>query len=190
MTIARTKKLPPWEELLDRFEYVPHTGQLIRKPLTLKYFKKARRLNSWNARYAGTTAGSLGPDGYVRVAIDRKYYGAHRLIWKWVTGEEPGVAIDHLNGKCSDNRFENLRSLDELKLNQRNTVLRKTNTSGFMGVSRNRSRWYARVYDSDLGKTVVLGTRDTPEEAYELRKSWEKTHQFTARHGQSKTHKR
>ena len=36
----------------------------------------------------------------------------HRLVWKWVTGEEPGVTIDHINRQRSDNRFWNLRIAD------------------------------------------------------------------------------
>ena len=36
----------------------------------------------------------------------------HRIIWKWVTGEEPGYTIDHINRIPSDNRIRNLRVAD------------------------------------------------------------------------------
>ena len=51
----------------------------------------------------GADAGSLHPQGYIMVQVQRKIYAAHRLIWKMVYGVEPDT-VDHINGDKSDNR--------------------------------------------------------------------------------------
>jgi hypothetical protein len=53
---------------------------------------------------------------------------------------------DHKNGDSLDNRRRNLRSCSDAQ-NQWNAGIRKSNTSGFKGVSwdKRRHAWYARV---------------------------------------------
>lgn len=62
---------------------------------------------------AGTPVGGLCSDGYVRLGGGRNgYQYAHRLIWETVHGEiEPGLEIDHLNGRKDDNRIRNLEAV-------------------------------------------------------------------------------
>jgi len=45
--------------------------------------------------------------------IDRKSYAHSRIVWKWVTGKEPERLIDHINRDRTDDRFWNLREVDE-----------------------------------------------------------------------------
>ena len=73
-----------------------------------------------NTKYGGKEAGHLfktssGAEA-VQVRILGKSYYLHRIIFKMLTGEEPNL-IDHINGNPTDNRIENLRSVD----NQTNT---------------------------------------------------------------------
>lgn len=57
----------------------------------------------------GDPAGSITPDGYVRVGVDGEDYLAHRLIYKWHHNVEPAF-IDHRNSRRSDNHIDNLRA--------------------------------------------------------------------------------
>ncbi len=182
------KKLPDWEELVDRFEYLPHTGQLIHKPCELKYFKNQRVCTRHNNHIAGTEAGYLETRGKhpnnqtIRcVKISNKVYLAHRLIWKWVTGEDPGRLIDHLDGDTLNNKFSNFRNTSAT-INQRNRVKNSNNTSGHTGVRKVGNRWRASA--SKYGTAVHLGYFDTPEEAAYARKQWQTTNNYTDRHGQ------
>ena len=47
----------------------------------------------------------------VKLNSERLRYYAHRVIWKWVTGEDPGALdIDHKNGISDCNAWHNLRT--------------------------------------------------------------------------------
>jgi hypothetical protein len=58
---------------------------------------------------AGTFAGGIDTNGYVRISFDKEIYPAHRLAWFYIHGTWPGT-ITHLNGVRTDNRLENLRA--------------------------------------------------------------------------------
>lgn len=90
----------------------------------------------------------------------RKNFMVHRLIHhKW-------IKIDHINGDGTDNRRSNLRD-GAGGVNERNTRMRKNNTSGYTGVSRYNltNNWCARICVNY--KTIKLGVFSTPEEASE-----------------------
>ena len=98
-----TKAIPSMTVLRAYFDYIPSSGDLIWKkepPVT----KKMR------GKIAGSVTGSRG---YRAVALKGTMYQAHRLIWSWVTGDDPGDAVvDHINHDRTDNRWENLRLAD------------------------------------------------------------------------------
>ena len=98
------KPLPPVGQLRAAFDYNPLTGELIRKSNNL-------------------ATGTLNSNGYLITSLGRKCQGlrVHRLVWAWVTGEEPSGEIDHKNGDRTDNRFWNLRVVSHStnNLNQR-----------------------------------------------------------------------
>jgi hypothetical protein len=97
--VTKPKPLPPQEELQERFNYDPETGQLTwKKP------------PGFRAK-PGDRAGYLTTQGYLRVKWGQSHYRVHRLIWKLVYGEDPteGIEIDHINRDRTDNRLANLR---------------------------------------------------------------------------------
>lgn len=102
---------------------------------------------SLNARApVGAIAGTLRPDGYIKIQIDGVPMMAHRLAWFWVHGVVPEHEIDHENRVRYDNRIDNLRPATS-KQNKENQSLRVTNTSGHKGVhwDKAREKWMAFV---------------------------------------------
>lgn len=97
------KALPPASELWELFDYKPLTGELV--------WKNHPRYKSWTGEIAGT----IDSRGYkaIEFKIDgiRHRFTGQRVVWKWVTGEDPGahLQVDHINQNRSDNTFSNLR---------------------------------------------------------------------------------
>lgn len=94
----------------------------------------------------------IRPDG--RKTMERM----HKMI------QPTWAYIDHRNGNGLDNRRENLRECGQSK-NSGNTMLRKTNTSGYKGVSyeKDTGKWLAQIRIG--GKKTRLGSFLTPEQA-------------------------
>ena len=113
---------------------------------------------------ARKTVGSLHHTGYITINLDGKNYMAHRLAWLYVNGNFPPEEIDHINGKSTDNRISNLREASR-KQNNENRTLRSDNTSGFQGVTFNKSfrKFQARIMHNK--KSRHLGLFSTAEQA-------------------------
>jgi hypothetical protein len=47
------------------------------------------------SNHVGKVAGSLDGTGRVRIRVDGREYGAHRLAWLYMTGNWPVNEIDH-----------------------------------------------------------------------------------------------
>ncbi len=75
-----------------------------------------------------------------------------------------GLEVDHINRDPLDNRRSNLRLATRTQ-QAANTGLRSDNTSGYKGVSWDRSRrcWYASIRND--GRSVALGGYPNPEDA-------------------------
>jgi hypothetical protein len=88
--------LPPAGVLWDEFAYNPITGEL--------FWRNAKQGRSRN-KPAGTN-----DNGYRKVRLSGAPYLVHRLVWCWVTGNDPGTHdIDHIDRSRSNNRWWNLR---------------------------------------------------------------------------------
>lgn len=76
----------------------------------------------------------------------------------------PGYVIDHINGNGLDNRRENLRIITTGQ-NTTWRAIQRNNTSGFRGVSWNKSkkRWDAKIKVN--GKAMHLGRFTNKEDA-------------------------
>jgi hypothetical protein len=119
--------------------------------------------NKHHPRLTGTTAG-CEMDGYLIIKLNGNSFRAHRLAWFYVTGNQPNI-IDHINGNGTDNRFCNLRNVDQLA-NARNHCKRHNNSGLPCGVRViNGGRYQARI---NINKTLTcLGVFDSPEEAHD-----------------------
>jgi len=142
-------------ELYERFRYLldynQETGIVTWKPKGLC------------GRRSGDEIGTERR-GYRIAGIDRKQYFVHRVIWLWMTGEWPEF-IDHINGKRSDNRWENLRNVSQTTNAQNQRKPHKRSKSGYLGVTIKSHGCETRICVK--GKNFYIGTYNTPEEAHE-----------------------
>ena len=72
--------------------------------------------------WAAPAKGSIDPNGYCHVVVDRKRLLIHRMVCEAWHGPCPSEhSCDHINGDRADNRVENLRWLDafEQRMNQK-----------------------------------------------------------------------
>ena len=122
-----------YDRLKELLEYDPATG---------KFFWRVAR----GPRAAGTEAGTVDSEGYVRIKIDRRMYKAHRLAWLYVHGYTPENDLDHIDRDPSNNRVENLREVSQV-CNQRNCGNPKNNKSSVKGVhwTERRGKWRAQI---------------------------------------------
>lgn len=78
----RVKQLPPAEQLWDQLEMDLWSGRFYRKG-------------------GSEPAGFVNAKGYGVVKLSSIAFFNHRLVWKWVTGEDPRGVIDHVN-QCEE----------------------------------------------------------------------------------------
>jgi len=107
-----------------------------------------------NAR-KGSIVGRVDSHGYMQVAIDKKDYFNHSLIWLYHYGYMP-KEIDHINRIKTDNRIENLREVSRTE-NMQNLGFRKNSKSGVPGVSWNKAKQKWEAYISVNRKLTYLG---------------------------------
>jgi hypothetical protein len=153
--------LPPVEYLRQCFDYDPNSGVISWKLRPAHHFKHELRANQVNGKLAGKPISRISKDGYVRIAMNKKSYLSHRIIFKLITGREPDQ-IDHKNGIRSDNRWANIRECDNQK-NCMNRKVRSDSSTGITGVYIRGKRFRAKVGIN--GRQLDLGTYDTVEEA-------------------------
>lgn len=136
------------ERLKELFHYDPETGLFT-------------RIKSYGNRKKGTTAGWNNLNGYLRIDIDKGRYYCHRLAWLYVYGEMPKHFIDHINGKPSDNRIENLRDVVQAMNMQNVQKPQPSNKLGIRGVYERRGKFSSQIRSK--GKVKYVGDFATPE---------------------------
>lgn len=116
------------QELKELFDY--NNGQLLAK-------KKSKQRN------IGDALGTPNEKGYLIAHVNAKLYRVHRLIFLYHHGYMPNQ-IDHINGKRSDNRIENLRQATSVQNAQNRMTIA---SSGFKGVywHKKTKRWTASI---------------------------------------------
>lgn len=157
------------QDFLNRnFHYNEFTGEL-----TYKWDNSLGK--------AGSSATAKHGAGYLTTRINGKDYLVHRIIWLMQTGQWP-EQIDHINHIRNDNRWQNLREVDN-KTNLMNKSISKNSTTKYVGVSRITSTGRYRAYIMVDGKQIHLGVFDTVAEAYAARCEANKQYKFHANHG-------
>ena len=145
--MPQPKPLPAAERLRELLKYDAETG-------TLTWLVRCGRQRS------GAMAGSPNGLGYRKIGVDGRYYLAHRLIWRMVTGDGPGpMQIDHINLDRDDNRIANLRLATQSQNNHNSRARRQ----GLKGVSPHGKGFLARI--KVLGTELYLGQHPTEQEA-------------------------
>lgn len=159
-----TRRIMPSQEFLrEALDYDPETGEVTWRTRPLAHFASHGAMKRWNTLYAGKTASSsVHKYGHRQVCLMDQNWLAHRLIWKWMTGDDP-VEIDHREGLS--NRWGNLR-VGGYPGNARNRKVMITNKVGLKGVylPKGSPRFGARIRVK--GTLIHLGTFDTKEEAH------------------------
>lgn len=119
-----------------------------------------------NKRFAGKRAAiPLGPDCYPLIRLKGRLYGAHRIIWLYVTGKWPEREIDHRDCDKGNNIWTNLREATPTE-NKGNQKRRVDNTTGLKGVCYRpkRKKWTAQIKDGP--KIRYLGIFECPVAAH------------------------
>ncbi|HGL4259607.1 HNH endonuclease [Burkholderia vietnamiensis] len=121
-----------------------------------------------NRAPAGAIAGTMQPNGYLRITIDGVRMYAHRLAWFYVYGKWPSGDIDHIDGVRTNNAINNLRDVPR-GVNMQNQRRARSNnrTSGLLGVTwhARRHRWSAQIQVD--GKRKGIGYFDDAETAHQ-----------------------
>lgn len=103
----------------------------------------------------GKSAGNDHSAGYRELSCNGVRMFAHQAIWAIMTGEWPEFQIDHRNGVRNDNRWENLRSAQQVQ-NSANMMRRRNNKCGYKGVVNDKGKFRAYIHTD--GKIKYLGT--------------------------------
>jgi len=154
----------------DHFSYDPLSGSFRRKKKTIN--------------------GNPNPDGeagwvedqsvvsYRRVSFKGKRYFVHNLIWLYMTGFLPLRKVDHIDGEGLNNKWENLRLVDERR-NMENKRRYANNKSGYVGVyyRKDKGVWHAQIGRSYLGSFASV------EDALMARKKAERERNYHKNHG-------
>jgi hypothetical protein len=183
------KKMPSQKELRMLLDYDRTTGALTWKRRDLSLFTDGghsaeHSRDKWNARWAGQEAfTAIKGDGYKHGAIYGENFSAHRIIWKWVTGDDPDE-IDHVDGVRTNNKWKNLRSVSRSD-NLRNSARHKDNTSGTTGVRYIEKGDLWQAYICRDYTFFSLGSYKDKADAIIARKRGEKEYRFHKNHGRN-----
>lgn len=169
-------------ELMERLEYIPETGELIWRWSDIQWFKDERAQKIWNTRYAGKPATHQRRDGRLVLSVRGRKMFAHRVAYALHNGCWPEGETDHINGDNSDNRAKNLRAVSKSG-NMRNQKRNSTNTSGHTGVVERGDKWGAMIGTRSGQKW--LGTYACKTAALVARKAAEVKHGYHPNHGRA-----
>lgn len=142
------------ERLRELFSYDPVSGSVTRRITR----------NARNAK-AGDVVGSPDTGGYLQTRVDGKLERVHRIAFMLYHGWVPDE-VDHHDHVRQNNRISNLRPATRVQ-NNGNRSMNTNNTSGYKGVTRNRTKGSWRAQITLGGKVTYLGSFATPKKAYE-----------------------
>lgn len=146
-----------------------------RKPIDVEELKKVfrikdgtlERLRSYPSTKWVVVKNNSSSNGYCNVRFNsmRIYY--HTIVWILTTGEDipEGMQIDHINGNRIDNRFENLRLVNQ-RVNTQNKKAHRQGKLVGCYFDKCRGGYSAKI---QIGKkSIFLGRYATEEEAHSI----------------------
>lgn len=160
-------------------------GRLFWRERPACLFKTARACSTWNTRFADRPAfTTVNSYGYLTGGIFGRLYKAHRVIFAMATGSWPDGGIDHAMGLRADNRLSAISPATPSE-NSRNRARPCNNTSGVVGVYRNKcsQKWVAEIKVN--GRKIYLGSFTDKTDAVAARKAAEIEHGFHENHGRT-----
>ncbi len=123
-------------------------------------------VNRGTRKMKGKPAGTGACDhGYWSIQVSGASFHRSRIVYEMHYGDiSDKMQIDHIDRDNTNDRIENLRVCSTAE-NCRNQGARRSNTSGYKGVSwfKDKSVWFAQLMVD--GKQKYLGSFTTPEEA-------------------------
>ena len=146
--MKKSNPLPSLEVVHNDFNYNPRTGEL-----------------SYNMPRHAVVVGQLVTGPTVKIPASGPQYAVARVIWYWMTGEDPGhLLVDHQDGDHSNNRWNNLRlATPQQNMFNREGYGKHPKGVVFKGDANRKKPWSARIRIN--GKKVPLGDFYTMEEA-------------------------
>lgn len=189
-TVSKHRPLT-FDEVCDHFYYDSSS------PSGIRWSRDNGSSNPKTKRCKGDIAGTVKKDsdgcwcGY-SVRLFGRHIGTHRIVWV-LNGNylEQGKVIDHIDGNTWNNDISNLRQATYAE-NTQNSKMGKNNTTGINGVFNYSVRGvycWAASYKKD-GKPLLktfscnkYGEEQAKQLAIEFRQEYEKTRNFSERHG-------
>lgn len=152
---------PPltYQRLKDLLSYDPLSGVFLWK------VDRNNRIRAGQIAGCENTPDSGGKS--FSISIDCRSYRAGRLAWLYMTGEWPKGIVDHRDGNHLNQRWLNLRDVDD-QINLQNLHQARANnkSSGLLGVhSATGGQWRARIWVNN--KNQNLGVFSDPHEAHQ-----------------------
>lgn len=160
------RPLPSAAYLRECFDYDPQSGVVHWRTRPRAHFTSDRYHHRANTMWAGKLAGSVAPDGYVKVHLDGKSWAMARIIWRMQTGVDP-IEVDHHDRDSMNNKWGNLRQATAGQ--NKSNCKRTANLTGYKGVYRvhKSTKFYTRVTSNK--RVYYVGGFNTALEAYQHR---------------------
>ena len=159
----------PTAFLRDCFTVDFATGALTWRKRPRQHFPSDQRWKWWNAKFAGTPAGTLNDEGCFVIAATiggrRRSLRRRCIVWAMAHDAWPREELDQIDGARTNDRLVNLREATRAESRQK-AGPRRNNTSGYRGVTwhRNSRRWRAAIAVDRRSRHLGLFT--TPEVAF------------------------